>query len=86
MDPNYFQSNVIVWFCTVLLLALSNTLSSLPSGEPYCSVQFYIVLVTWDLHKYTLKVRKGLMSPPLLSIHPPHFLTSFLFPEILPVE
>eukprot|EP00064_Thunnus_orientalis_P002739 superscaffoldBa00000210_g2747 len=24
-------------------------------GEPYCSVPFYIVLVTWDLRKYTLK-------------------------------
>lgn len=38
-----------------------NLLSPLPTGEPYCSVQFYIVLVTWDFHKYTLKVRHHLL-------------------------
>lgn len=44
-------------------------LSSLPPGEPYCSVQFYIVPVTWDLHKYTLKVRRDLTSPPTSLSH-----------------
>lgn len=46
---------------------LSNVLSLLFPGEPYCSVQFYIVPVTWDLHKYTLKVSHVLQT--LMSIH-----------------
>lgn len=41
----------MIQYCVIDLL------SPLPTGEPYCSVQFYIVLVTWDFHKFTLKVR-----------------------------
>lgn len=66
MVSNHFksQTSTIAWFSTVSVLPVSNLLSFLPAGEPYCSVPFYIVLVTWDLHKYTLKVRHGFHSSP----------------------
>lgn len=63
---------------------LSDLLSSLPPGEPYCSVQSYIVRVTWDLHKYTLKVRNHPVPLWLSSAHSfSSFSPLFFIPRVI---